>query len=115
MRRNLVSLLGGIAVALYLFLPEPPRLYVPAGFAALGIACLLVDLGCRRVARGAIPTRHEVLSVGLMTLLLGLLAPLPFLPGDVALAWLGGMLVLWYIGSFAVRRVSATADPASEN
>lgn len=98
MRRNLVCLLGGIAFALYLFLPAPPRFYVPAGFVLPVIAWLLVPLAYRRFALGEDLPPRELFVALLLAVFLGLLMVLPFLEGPVALAFGAAMMALLYGG-----------------
>jgi hypothetical protein len=98
MRRNLVCSLGGIAFALYLFLPAPLRLYVPAGFAVPVVVYLLAPLAYRRLARGDELSGRELFVAALLTVFLALLAVLPFLRGPVAVVCGVAMAALLYGG-----------------
>jgi hypothetical protein len=116
MYRNLVCLAGGIAVALYLFLPAPLRLYVPAAFAMPAIVYLLAPLAYRRLTLGLELAGRELLGAGLLTIFLALLAALPFLEGAAALACVGvATLVLWYAGTPPATTGDELAEPASES
>jgi hypothetical protein len=116
MYRNLICLAGGIAVALYLFLPAPLRLFVPAAFALPAILYLLAPLAYRRLVYGLEWEGRELLGAGLLTVFLALLAVLPFLAGSVALACVVvASLVLWYAGMPAARPADEIAEPASES
>jgi hypothetical protein len=117
MYRNLVCLAGGIAVALYLFLPAPLRHYVPAAFAVPAIVYLLAPLAYRRLAHGVELEGRELLGAGLLTVFLALLAVLPFLEGAVALACVVvATLVLWYAGIPPAQTTDEKiAEPASES
>jgi hypothetical protein len=116
MYRNLVCLAGGIAVALYLFLPAPLRLYVPAAFAVPAILYLLLPLAYRRLVNGIDPEGRELLGAGLLTIFLALLMVLPFLEGSVALACVVvATLVLWYAGIPPAQTTDEIAEPASES
>jgi hypothetical protein len=116
MYRNLICLAGGIAVALYLFLPAPLRLFVPAVFAVPAILYLLAPLAYRRLVYGLEWEGRELLGAGLLTVFLALLAVLPFLAGSVALACVVvATLVLWYAGMPAAQPADEIAEPASES
>jgi hypothetical protein len=116
MHRNLVCLAGGIAVALYLFLPAPLRHYVPAAFAVPAILYLLTPLAYRRLVHGIELEGRELLGAGLLTVFLTLLIVLPFLEGAVALACVVvATLVLWYAGTSPARPPEEIGEPASES
>jgi hypothetical protein len=98
MHRNVICSLGGLAFALYLFLPAPLRLYVPAGFAVPVVVYLLAPLAYRRLARGDDLTARELFVAVLLTVFLALLAVLPFLKGPVAVVCVVAMAALLYGG-----------------
>jgi len=115
MYRNLVCLAGGIAVALYLFLPAPLRFYVPAAFALPAILYLLAPLAYWRLVRGVELEGRELRGAGLLTVFLALLSVLPFLEGAVALGCVvAATLVLWYAGMSTVPTDDKMGEPASE-
>jgi hypothetical protein len=112
MYRNLVCLAGGIAVALYLFLPAPLRLYVPAAFAVPAVLSLLAPLAYRRLQGIGLEGR-ELLGAGLLTVFLALVVVLPFLEGSVALACVVvASLVLWYAGIPPAQTADEIAEPS---
>jgi dolichol kinase len=116
MYRNLVCLAGGIAVALYLFLPAPFRLYVPGAFAVPAAIYVLAPLAYWRLVRGVELEGRELFGAGLLTIFLALLAVLPFLEGSVALACVvAAALVLWYAGLPTTEAAEDVAESTSES
>jgi hypothetical protein len=116
MYRNLICLAGGIAVALYLCLPSPLRLFVPGVFAVPAAIYVLAPLAYWRLVHGVELEVRELLGASLLTIFLALLAVLPFLEGSVALACVVvATLVLWYAGLPAPAAVDDVAEPASES
>jgi hypothetical protein len=115
MYRNLVCLAGGIAVALYLFLPAALRLYVPVAFAVPAVLSVLAPLAYRR-SQGIELAGRELLAAGLLTVFLALLVVLPFLEGSAALACVVvATLVLCYAGIPPAQTADEIAEPASES